>query len=102
MSLSELSYSVLEKKYDNFITPAMVMKINNIPISKLPGIYVSQVQVQLSLESSCSASFTLEKVYDLEKFIVTIYNCYDEPLKGRNNKDSDFENSIIENRKKIF
>ena len=66
MSLSELSYSVLEKKYDNFITPAMVMKINNIPISKLPGIYVSQVQVQLSLESSCSASFTLEKVYDLE------------------------------------
>lgn len=60
-----LSYSVLKLKYQNFMTPVMVLKINHIPVSKLPGIYVSQVQVQLSLNAASSASFTLEKVYNL-------------------------------------
>lgn len=64
--LGKSSYSELVKKYDNFQVPAMVLEINNIPISKIPGLNISQVDVQLGLEGACSASITIEDIYDLE------------------------------------
>ena len=61
--MEELSYSSLVKKYDNFLVPAMVLKLGGIS-TKLLDIKVSRVTVQLSVDSVCSASFTLEDVYD--------------------------------------
>lgn len=62
-----VSYSSLVKKYENFMVPAMVMKIDNKDVSRMSGIYIAQVDVQLSIDSICSASFTLENVYKLQE-----------------------------------
>ncbi len=66
LDASEIKYSNLIKKYDNFLTPVMVLKINGIDIKKI-DIKVSQASVNVSIESICSASFIIEDVYDLEK-----------------------------------
>ena len=60
------SYSDLVKKYNNFMVPAMVMTVDGTDTKKLAGVYISQVRVNLSLEQVCSASFTLENVYDYQ------------------------------------
>jgi hypothetical protein len=52
------------------------------------------------LEKKCKLE--CEKVYDLEKFIVTMYNCYDEPVKNKKNEDLIYKNNVIKNRKKIL
>lgn len=62
--MEEVSYSSLVRKYDNFLVPAMVMKLGGVNI-KLLNIKVSRISVQLSIDSVCSASFTLEDVYDV-------------------------------------
>lgn len=40
------------------------------------------------------------KMYDADKFIVTMYNCYDEPSKEKNKQN--FEISAIKNRKRVL
>lgn len=64
--LDEIEYRSLVTKYDNFMAPAMVLKVNEVSVSKLSGITISQVNVQLSIDYVCSANFTLEDVYDLK------------------------------------
>ena len=68
--MGKISYSSLVKKYDNFITPAMVVKVNGKKVNTMEGIYISHVNVSLYLDKVCSADLSLEMVYDLEKSII--------------------------------
>lgn len=73
-----VSYSSLVKKYGNFMVPAMVMKIDGKSVSNMSEIYIAQLDIQLSIESICSASFTLENVYHLQSssFLSKIKNTF--------------------------
>ena len=62
-----VSYRSLAKKYENFMVPAMVMKVDNKDVSKMSGIYIEQLDVRLSIENICSANFSLANVYNLQE-----------------------------------
>ena len=60
------TYSELAEKYDNFMVPAMKITVDKTDTKQMSDIYISSLSIQLSLEQVCTASFTLEKVYDWE------------------------------------
>ncbi len=62
-----VTYSELVKKYNHFMVPAMKLTVGGKDITEMEDVHVSQISVQLSLEQACSASFTLEHVYDRKK-----------------------------------
>ncbi len=65
--MSEFSYSSLVKKYQNFMSPAMKITIDGKTVTEKSGIRISQAEVQMSVEDTCTARFTIEDAYDLEQ-----------------------------------
>lgn len=64
---STTTFDKLVKTYNNFLTPAMKVKVNNKEIRASLKAGITDMDVTLMLDEASSANFTLTNVYDLEK-----------------------------------
>lgn len=59
--------AALEQKYENFMVPAVRIRVNGKDVAGNGGAVVESLRVKLALDDSGSADFTLTHVYDSEK-----------------------------------
>lgn len=71
MDSAHKDFSALAKKYNNFLTPAMKIKINNKDIKDTLKVGIVNVNVTLELDAASSATFHIVNVYELKnsKFV---------------------------------
>lgn len=59
------NYSLLVKKYGNFMVPSMKITVEGVDIIQVLQVSVSQLNVDLFLNEASSANFTVENTYQL-------------------------------------
>lgn len=65
-SSGKFTYDDLENKYKGFLAPDYEIKVGGTTIESVK-VPVSDLTIELNVDKACSASFTVESLYDFEK-----------------------------------